>query len=235
MVAVSQATRASGSSRDDRVEDRVGDLVAHLVRVALGHRLGREQVAAARRRCSSSAILFVRGSSVARARSGPASAAAAGPRLRVRLGVRHDGHPHEAGDEHDLRPVREGRLRRLEDERFGGQAERPVEVLLEAPDARDLVAVAQVVGGLDVDRHAQETPPVRAPGGAQDRSGTSPPGRGHRRTSSRPSPGTRTPAGTRPHCRAGRSRASAARRWRGRCRGRGSRPGSDRHRGPAVG
>ena len=29
---------------DDRVQDRVGDLVAHLVRVTLGHRFGREQV-----------------------------------------------------------------------------------------------------------------------------------------------------------------------------------------------
>jgi len=29
---------------DDRVQDRVADLVAHLVRVALGHRFGREQV-----------------------------------------------------------------------------------------------------------------------------------------------------------------------------------------------
>ena len=44
MVAVSQATRAFGILADDRVQDGVGDLVAHLVGMALGDRLGGEQV-----------------------------------------------------------------------------------------------------------------------------------------------------------------------------------------------
>ena len=42
MVAVSQATCASGSSRENRIEHRVGDLVADFVRVTFGHRLRRE-------------------------------------------------------------------------------------------------------------------------------------------------------------------------------------------------
>ncbi len=44
VVAVSQATRALRVVGQDRVEDGVTDLVAHLVRVTLGHGLGREQV-----------------------------------------------------------------------------------------------------------------------------------------------------------------------------------------------
>ena len=40
--------RKLGLARDDRVEHGVRDLVAHLVRVTLGHRLGREQVLAFR-------------------------------------------------------------------------------------------------------------------------------------------------------------------------------------------
>ena len=46
LTRVSQATRPSGSSAQDRVEDAVGNLVGDLVGVPLGDGLGREEVLA---------------------------------------------------------------------------------------------------------------------------------------------------------------------------------------------
>ena len=44
VTSVSHATRAVRILGENRVKHRVGNLVGHLVRVALGHRFGREQV-----------------------------------------------------------------------------------------------------------------------------------------------------------------------------------------------
>ena len=48
VISVSQATRPSGSSAQDGVENRVGDLVGDLVGVAFGDRLGGEEELARR-------------------------------------------------------------------------------------------------------------------------------------------------------------------------------------------